>query len=115
MSQNAVNNFISLLLSRNIHDLVVTYYDESVEITLNKNIQTNKKLAGMNLLLQTLSYMQILQFKVVDIEHSDNKLSYTIFLITKNQNNIIDFSKHHIVNTWKNNLIYRHNHLITND
>ncbi|MEW7290184.1 hypothetical protein [Aquimarina sp. 2304DJ70-9] len=114
MSQNIVNHFLSLLLSRNIHDLVAKYYDESVEVILNKSIKTNKKIIGMNMLLQTLNYMQILQFKIVDVKYSEDRLSYNIFLVTKNKNNIIDFSKHHIVNTWKNDLIYRHNHIITN-
>lgn len=114
MSQNKVDSFISLLMSGNIHDMMYKYYDDNVKVILNKNIAVKKKMSGIDLLQQTLSYMQILQFKVVDIRHTGNKLSYGIYLVTKDQDNSIDFSEHHIVNTWKDNLIYQHNHIIIN-
>jgi len=114
MSENIVNHFLSLLLSGNIQAVAAKYYDESVKVTLNESTEAKDKMSGISLLQQAMKYMQVLQFKVVDLRYTGNSLSYGVYLVTRNEDNVIDFSEHQIINKWRNNLIYCHNHIITN-
>lgn len=114
MSENVLNHFLSLLLSGNYNALVTKYYADMVNVILDNTIKTKEKASGLHLLQSVVEPLQILQFKVVDIEYTSKHISYIIYLVTKGEDHQIDFSEHRIVNKWENNLIYYHNHLVIN-
>lgn len=103
-----------MLFSGNIHDLTNLYYDDEVQVVLNEHVKTNKKSFGMSLLMEALEYLQILQFDVFDLKQVGNHISYGIYMVTRNEDNTIDFSEHRIVNVWKKNRIEQHYHTIIN-
>ncbi|NER12607.1 hypothetical protein GWK08_04085 [Leptobacterium flavescens] len=114
MSKNVLGHFLSLLKSGKLVDLVSKYYDDNVEVVLNKHIWIGRKDMGISLLGQTLNYMQILQFRIEDVRCVKDSLSYKVYSVFRNDENRIYFIEHHIENKWKNDLIYEHNHLIIN-
>ncbi|WP_190808830.1 hypothetical protein [Flagellimonas sp. S3867] len=114
MSESIFNQFLSLLLSGNINKLATRYYDDSVKVTLNEGVKTRGKSLGIQWLQHILKNTQILQFNVEKIRRTENSLSYEIYMITRNQDSTLDFSKHRIQNTWKDNRICQHQHAIVN-
>lgn len=114
MSKNVLNHFLALLKSRKLMDLMLEYYDDNVKIILNKHLKIERKDLGINLLGQTLNYMQILQFKIEDIYCVKDRLYYKVYSVFKDDDEQIHFNEHLIESKWKNDRIYEHNHIIIN-
>ncbi len=114
MSENVLNHFLSLLSSGNYNVLVEKYYADIVNVILDNMTKTNKKTSAIQLLQKVVEPLQILQFKVADIEYTANHISYIIYLVTMDENHQIDFSEHQILNKWQDNLICYHKHLVIN-
>ena len=114
MSENVLNHFLSLLLSGNYNVLITKYYADMVNVVLDNTAKTREKVSGLQLLQRVVEPLQILQFKVADIEYTANHISYKIYLVTRDEDHQINFSEHRILNKWQNNLISYHNHLVIN-
>ncbi len=109
-----VSHFLFLLFSGRIQELTALYYVDGAKVILNDEIGMRKKSFGIDMLNNSLNYLQILQFKVFDLKQGKDELSYGVYMVTRNEDNTIDFSEHHIINKWKNDRIQLHNHTIIN-
>jgi len=116
MSEQCFYHAISLLLAGKYDEMMIKYYGSSIELTLNKTVQFAEKALGLHLIKRALKneHVKVLQCKIANIRKRKNVLLYTIYMVTKDPYNEIQFSKHHIRCTWQNNLVSHHNHSITN-
>jgi hypothetical protein len=114
MSEFIFNHFFSMLKMGKIDNLITLFYNEQIFLSINNDEKVIQKNTANKIWLRATRNVHILQFKIVDIIKKGNKLSYKIYLITKNKENSIDFSLHSVTNKWEDNLITQHKHIIIN-
>lgn len=110
MSKNTLYVFLMLLKNGKWNRIINEYYSPNACV----ECISTQEIKDSNWLLKLFaSAHQVLQYKVENIEITENRLSFAIHSVTKNKNNEIDFTEHLITSFWKNNAIQKHSHIVS--
>ncbi len=113
MSKNTLQIFLLLLKNGKWRKILKEYYRPHTCLEC-KDDDCNEE-NDITWLMQHLASSEgLLQHTVDKIKVIENRLSFTIYTVSRDINNQIDMAEHSITSLWENNKIEKHVHEITN-
>ncbi len=112
MSTTVLHLFLNYIYLGRLEDILQLFYTSGTIIHLNKNGINTETTVGREAIKKALSAFKTMQYKVEDVFFNEETIGYKIFMVTKTIENQIDFTEHTIINTWKNNKVSKHQHII---
>ncbi|MDO1501654.1 hypothetical protein Q2T40_16080 [Winogradskyella maritima] len=113
MSKNTLQIFLLLLKNGKWCKILKEYYRPNTCIECKDDDCNDEK--DITWLMQRLASSEgLLQHTVDKIKVIENRLSFTIYTVSRDINNQIDMEEHKITSFWKNNKIQKHKHSLSN-
>ncbi len=105
-------NLIFLLRKGDISRVIAKYFTGKTLVEVTRYCKGEKLYSNLSIFCTYLKRIHVLQVNIQDIIIKEKEMSYTLFLITRNKNNQLDFTEHSIKNIWDGNQITDHIHTI---